>query len=171
MKLLFGKLKEKWTGRSREKCNVKQFVESDRRKGSNRKPRYIVACATLSLIATIMMFVLGIITIAMINEIEEHTAYRINQLHEQQFYEIWELVTTYQHSAYLLMYYHAQLAYHNLMIEAAIEDGVIAVSYRQAVFIALFAFWIVFVAVISAVQNNMANKIEMDYLRRMLSST
>ena len=115
MKLLFGMLKKIRIGRTHVKCNMKQFTETDRRRDSDRRPRFIVACATLSLVVTIMMFVLGIFTIAMINEIEYHTAYRVNQLYEQQFHEIWELVTTYQHSVYLQMYNYDQLSDMSMM--------------------------------------------------------
>jgi len=67
----------------------------------DNKPRYVVACATLSLVITIMIFVLGIVTIAMIDDIEEQTALRVEQLQDQQFDEIWGLITAAQHSAYL----------------------------------------------------------------------
>ena len=67
----------------------------------DNKPRYVVACATLSLVITIMIFVLGVVTVAMIDDIEEQTALRVEQLRDQQFNEIWGLITSAQHSAYL----------------------------------------------------------------------
>lgn len=67
----------------------------------DRKPRYIIACATLSLIVTIMIFALGLALVVMIDNIEEQTEQRVVQLREQQFNEVWGLVTAAQHSAYL----------------------------------------------------------------------
>lgn len=65
------------------------------------RPHYMVACATLSLIVSILLFVLGVITVAMIDDIEEQTAMSVRQLQEQQFNEIWGLMVATHHAAYL----------------------------------------------------------------------
>lgn len=65
------------------------------------RPNYLVACATLTLIVTILIFILGVITVLMIDEIEDQTAVRVEQLREQQFNEIWGLMVSAQHSAHL----------------------------------------------------------------------
>lgn len=76
-------------------------LETRSQNKEDRRPHYIVACATLSLIVTIMIFVLGIITIMMIDDIEEQTAARVEQLQEQQFNEVWGLIVSTHHSAAL----------------------------------------------------------------------
>ena len=99
MKLFNWKFSELKTRLAKEKENYIKEDESLSTKDNRR--HYVVACATLSLIVTIMLFVLGIITIAMIDDIEEQTVFRIEQIRDQKFNEIWGLVTSAQHSAYL----------------------------------------------------------------------
>lgn len=70
-------------------------------KKTDSKSQYIVACATLSLIVTIMIFVLGLVIVSLIEDIQVTTQQRVEQLKDQKFNEVWGLIISAQHSAYL----------------------------------------------------------------------
>lgn len=67
----------------------------------------------------------------------------------------------------LNMHHAGQIARYHVLIETAIEDGLLAMGYRQVVFIFLVSFWFIFMVVITVVQNGMANKIELNYLKAL----
>ena len=62
MKRFADKLKVLKTKLYECKSLAKLSNEGGEKTAGDRKPRYIVACATLSLIVTVMIFVLGIVT-------------------------------------------------------------------------------------------------------------
>jgi hypothetical protein len=58
-----------------------------------------------------------------------------------------------------------QIANYTQQLEMVKQDAFNAINYQQAVFIVLIIFWLVFVVVISVIQNNLAQRVEIDYLK------
>ena len=62
-------------------------------KRRDRRPQYIMACATLIMVITIQVFILGMITLSGIEDVQKNTTRAVNRVNEDRFNDVWGFIT------------------------------------------------------------------------------